>query len=331
MAFRPKLVLDLMKESYAEWSDDKASRLGAALAYYTIFSIAPLLIIVIAVVSFFWDNQSGAVQQEVVFQVRTLIGDEGATLVETMLDNSSRPGSGNILATVLGLVALLFGATGVFVQLQDALNTIWDVRTAPGRGLASFLSSRLISFGMILVVGFLLLVSLVISAVISAIGASFSEIINLLVSFLVIWLLFASIYRILPDVEIRWRDVGVGAFITAALFVIGKWGLGLYLGRSSAASTYGAAGSLVILLLWIYYSAQIFFFGAEFTQVYARRYGSRILPSPHAVSVAPSGQADCPDPEPPPAALPAPSGKSFRLLPLFLAFLVGRWLGRKTS
>ncbi len=298
MSAKLRIILDLLKEAYSGWSEDNASRLGAALAYYTIFSLAPLLIIAIAIASAVWGGQSGALQENVLEQMRQLLGPQGAEVVQSMLEGTSRPGAGGLLPTVLGVAALLFGATGVFVQLQSALNTIWNVKPDPERGWLNMVAARLLSFGAILVVGFLLLVSLVVGAALSLVSGELTglapgaewlaRLLSLAVSVGVITLLFAFIYRYLPDVEISWRDVWVGAGITALLFTLGKWALGVYLGQSSTASAYGAAGSLVVLLIWVYYSAQIFFFGAELTEVYARRYGTEIRPSEHAVWAHPA-------------------------------------------
>ncbi len=356
MRVKTKPVLDLLKETLSEWSEDNAARLGAALSYYTIFSIAPLLIIVIYIVGMVWGNQSGQVRAEIINQIQSLTGPQGGEAITTMLDNASSEKSEGVLATVLGFAALLFGATGVFAQLQGALNTIWDVKLKPGGGIKAFLQTRVLSFGMILAVGFLLLVSLVVSTVLTAMSNYLSElmpgtgfvwqIVNIVVSFAVITLLFAMIYKILPDVEIDWRDVWIGAAITALLFTLGKFAIGLYLGHSSAASTYGAAGSLVVLLLWIYYSAQIFFLGAEFTQVYARRYGTRIQPSRHAMRIPEAGEVCEPDEAteptngkapvqqvsggPVPVVRQRPSALK-RVGALVAVFLVGRFLGKHSS
>jgi membrane protein len=285
-----KAAFNLLKETFTDWSRDKASRLAAALAYYTIFSIAPLLVIVIGVVGLILGHRSD-VQNQVLGQVQGLLGAQGADLIRTMIENTSKP-KASILATIIGIVTLILGATGVFGQLQDSLNTIWEVEPKPGRGLLATLRERFISFSMILGVGFLLLVSLVVSTGLAAVGtfiggaigaqAAVGQAINFVISFVVITLLFGLIYKILPDVKIAWSDVWIGAAATALLFTIGRLVLGLYLGRGSVGSAYGAAGSLVILLLWVYYSAQILFMGAEFTQVYATRYGSRIQPAENA-------------------------------------------------
>jgi membrane protein len=287
-----KSGFSMIKESFKGWMDDGALDLGAALAYYTIFSLAPLLLIVIGVAGLVWGRE--AVQGQLVSQLQGVVGPQGSEAIQTMIANAGRHGSG-VLATIVGLVTILFGATGAFVQLQSALNRVWNVEPRPGAGIWSFVRTRLISFGMILGIGFLLLVSLVLTAAVAAIGKwatgllpggeTLVSALTFAVSFLLITLLFAMIYKVLPDVEIAWRDVWIGAGVTAFLFTIGKFLIGLYLGKSSAASTYGAAGSLVVLLLWVYYSSQILFLGAEFTEVYATRYGSRIRPSKHAVPV----------------------------------------------
>jgi membrane protein len=276
-----KTIWILIKETYLEWSEDKAPRLGAALAYYTLFSIAPLLIIVIAIVGFAFGQQ--VVQGEVVDQIGGWVGQDSARVIQKMIESTREPTSG-IVATVVGVLTLLFGATGVFSQLKDALNTMWDVTEKPRGGIMGFIIDRVLAFLMVLVIGFLLLIFLILSAGISALsnylngllpGFSYVlQILNFIISFATITLLFAVIYRILPDTNIAWGDVWVGAAVTSLLFTIGKTLIGFYLGHVSAGSAYGAAGSLVVFLIWIYYSAQIFFFGAEFTQVYARKYGS---------------------------------------------------------
>jgi membrane protein len=287
-----KSGFSLIKESFKGWKDDGALDLGAALAYYTIFSLAPLLLIVTAVAGLVWGRE--AVQGQLVGQMQGIVGPQGGQAIQTMVANAGKEGSG-VLATIIGLVTILFGATGVFVQLQSALDRIWNVEPKPGGGIWSFIRTRMISFGMILGVGFLLLVSLVVTAAVAAAGKwatsllpggeTLVNILTFAVSFALITLLFAMIYKVLPDVEIAWRDVWIGAAVTALLFTIGKFLIGLYLAHSTVASTYGAAGSLVVLLLWIYYSSQILFLGAEFTQVYATRYGSQITPSKNAVPV----------------------------------------------
>jgi membrane protein len=293
-----KAFWEVLKCAGSQWLEDKAARLGAALAYYSIFSIAPLLIIVIAIAGFVFGHQ--AVEGQVSEQIRDLVGEEGANAIQAMVANASKPGSG-IIATVVGVAMLFLGATGLFGQLQDAMNTVWEVQPKSGRGILGILKDRLLSMSMVLGTAFLLLVSLVVSTALEALGGRLlgdaragvlGQAINFAVSLVVITLLFAMIYRFLPDARIAWRDVGLGAAMTALLFVLGKWCIGLYLGQASVGSTYGAAGSLVVLLVWLYYSAQIFLFGAEFTKAYANRYGSRIVPTENAVPVTEKARAE---------------------------------------
>ena len=283
----------ILKLSYQEWKEDRASRLSAALAYYTIFSLAPLLLIVIAVTGLFWQQQ--AVQEQLLNQIQGLVGAEGARFISDLLTGASNPAKG-ITATIFGIITLIFGALGVFNELHNSLNIIWNVKEEETKGflqaVKKIVVDRFLSFTMILGIGFLLLVSLVISTGLSAVqttlGNAFPlseliwQIINLVISIGVITVLFALIYKVLPDAEIAWRDVWLGGFVTALLFSLGKFVIGIYLGNSAVGSSFGAAGSLVVLLLWIYYSAQILFFGAEFTQVYANNYGSKIVPEGEA-------------------------------------------------
>lgn len=290
----------IFKDTFFEWQEDRADRLAAALAYYTVFSLAPLVIIVLGIVGFLFGQQ--AVGDYLLQQMQGLVGEEGAQVFQTIMTNSSQPSS-SLLATLIGIGTLLFGALGVFGQLQDSLNTVWGVTAKPGRGVWGFIETRILSFTMLLAIGFLLLVSLVLSSVLSAFtgylntlladfSGIFLQVLNFVISFGVITLLFAMIYKILPDVEIKWSDVWVGAAVTSLLFSIGKYLLGLYLGYQSFGSTYGAAGSILIILLWVYYSAQILLFGAEFTQVYARRFGSQIVPDEDAVLISPEMRAE---------------------------------------
>lgn len=295
---KPKIIVELLKETVKEWQEDKASRLAAALAYYTIFSLAPLLIIVIAIAGSIFGEE--AARGEIVGQIQGLVGTDGAQVIETAIENADQPFTGSI-ASLISIAVLLFGASGVFAELQDALNTVWDVQPKPGRAIKGFLRKRVLSFSMVLGIGFLLLVSLVLSAALTALstymshllpGATFLwQLLNWFISFGVITLLFAMMYKFLPDVKIAWNDVWIGAIITALLFTLGKSVLGVYLGRGGFATTYGAAGSLVIVLVWVYYSAQILFFGAEFTQVYARRFGSKIVPDENAVALTEEARA----------------------------------------
>jgi membrane protein len=279
----------LIKAAAKEWSEDKASRHAAALSYYTIFSLAPLLIVAIAVAGAVFGEE--AARGRIVEQIGGLIGKDGASAIQTMIENANKPKEG-LIAGVLGVVALLFGASGVFGQLQSSLNSIWEVEPKPGKGIWGFLRSRFLSLSMVLVIAFLLLVSLVLSAALTALGGWLGTLIpgqevllrigDLVVSVAMVSVLFAAIFKYLPDAEIRWKDVWTGSIATAVLFTLGRYLIGLYLGRSAVGSAYGAAGSLVIVLLWIYYSTQILFYGAEFTQVYASRAGSKVKPSADA-------------------------------------------------
>jgi membrane protein len=293
-----KLIRSLVLETYEEWTRDRASRLAAAMSYYTIFSIAPLLVIAIGVAGLVFGRE--AAMNQVVGQIRGLVGNDGAQVIQSILQNASKTTSG-IVATLAGVVTLLIGASGAFGQLQDSLNTIWEVKPRKGRGIKGVLRDRLLSFAMVLVIGFLLLLSLMLSAVLAGVGkylsdmlpmsSAFLQAMNFGLSLAVTGFLFALIFKVLPDAIIRWRDVWVGALVTAVMFSLGRFLIGLYLGRSSIGSAYGAAGSLVVLLLWIYYSAQILFLGAEFTQVYARTFGMKIVPKPNAEPLYPTAEA----------------------------------------
>ena len=279
----PRQIWDLTKKSVLAWRADHASSMGGALAYYTLFSTAPVLIIAIAVAGFFFGED--AARGEILVQLRGLLGDDGATAVQGLLEGASKPAQG-LLATLASIAVLVLGATTVFAELQTDLDRIWKADSAEQKGgLWSLLRSRLLSFGLVLALGFLLLVSLILSAALAAFGqwwgAYFEgwetvlETINFIVSLVITTGLFAMIYKLLPNVEIAWRDVWIGAVVTAVLFALGKTLIGFYIGRSSVASGFGAAGSFVVLLLWVYYSTQIFLLGAEFTGVYAREHGSR--------------------------------------------------------
>jgi membrane protein len=286
----------ILKRAVAGWWGDNVPRLGASLAYYTLFAMAPILIISIAIAGFFFGPE--AVRGEVVSQIRGLVGETGAQAVQAMLENAATRGDGT-LATIVGLVTFFLGSTGAFLELQTALNAIWRVKPRPGAKVRDFVVQRLISFGLVVGVGFLLLVSLLVSAALAALNRYLGQIFpaltavweagNVLVSLFVITLLFAMVYKILPDVRLRWRDVWVGALVTAGFFSIGKQLIGLYLGTSSIASSYGAAGSVVVLLVWVYYSAQVVLLGAEFTRFYVERVRGQPPPMRYAQ----------PDPSPP--------------------------------
>lgn len=285
----PREWWHLLKEAASDWSHDRAPRLGAALAYYTVFSLVPFLVVTIAVIGLVFGQE--AAQSAILDQIANLVGEQSAAAIKEMIQRADQPSTG-LVATGLAIATLLLGASGVFGQLQDALNTVWGVEPKEGRGVWGFIKDRFLSFVAVLGTGFLLLVSLVLSSALAALGKWFSgllplpeavlELLNFTVSFLIITGLFALIFKVLPDAKVAWRDVWVGAGLTAALFTIGKFALGLYLGKSNVASGYGAAGSLVLVLLWVYYSAQILLYGAEFTQVYANRLGERIVPTPDA-------------------------------------------------
>ncbi|MFN2447647.1 MAG: YihY/virulence factor BrkB family protein [Vicinamibacterales bacterium] len=271
------------------WWDDNGPRLGASLAYYTLFAIAPVLLVAIAIAGMVFGAE--AVRGEIVGQLDELVGTDGARAVQALLEGASRRQSG-IVATILGSITFVLAATGAFLELQVALNTIWRVKPNPSANLWAFTLDRLRSFGLVVAIGFLLTVSLAVSAALAALSGWLDRLvpgwpilwqgINMLVSLAVITVLFAMLYRFLPDVRLRWRDVATGAFVTALLFTVGKQLIGLYLGRSSTTSTYGAAGSVIVLLLWVYYSSQIVLLGAEFTRLYAQREGVRPQPEEFA-------------------------------------------------
>jgi membrane protein len=275
-------IWSLLKETVEEWQQDKVDRMAAALAYYTLFSIAPLLVIAVAVAGAVFGQE--AARGEVVAQIQGLLGKAGAEVVQTALANTQTSESNGIVPSIISTLALIFGASGVFIQLQDSLNAVWNVDESPQGGVKAVVRKRIFSFAMVITIGFILMVSLVISAGLAALSTftnhlfpaleSLWKIVNITISLGVFTLLFALIYKYLPDIKIGWRDVLVGALFTSILFSIGKELLGLYLGNGSFGSAYGAAGSVVTVLAWIYYSVQIMLFGAEFTQVYTRRYGS---------------------------------------------------------
>jgi membrane protein len=282
----------LVKETFSEWSNDKAPRLGAALSYYTIFSLAPLLLVVIAVAGLAFGRQ--AAQGQLLGQLSGVVGPDAARSIQTMIAKAGLHGHG-VWATIVGVLTLGLGATGVVLELQDALNTVWKVAPKPGRGIKGIIRDRLLSVAVVLGFGFLLIVSLVASAALEGLQKLVHDIIpgwvvlgyvlNYGVAIGVIGLMLALIFKLLPDVKMAWSDVWIGALVTSVLFHIGKLAIGLYVGRASVASTFGAAGSLAVLLVWIYYTTQLILLGAEFTRVYANHYGSRVAPSENAVAV----------------------------------------------
>src|SRR3954467_9967579 len=287
-----KNAFSLIKQTAVEWLDDKAPQLGAALAYYTVFSLAPLVLVLLAIIGVLFRDDPAGAWSRVTEQMGYFLDKSAVQVVTDIAADASKPGK-STMATIVGIALALFGASGVFGQLQDALNTIWGVKAKPGEGMMSFLRARFVSFAMLGGVLFLLLVSLTIEALLKGFshyvqahlfgGLAIAIAIYLLFDLAVVVLVFAMIFKFLPDAEVQWRDVWIGAIMTAIFFGIGKWALGLYLGSGAAASAYGAASSLITLLLWIYYSSQILLFGAEFTQVYTNRSGRRIKPNEHAV------------------------------------------------
>ena len=282
------------KQTFQEWLQDKSPQLGAALAYYTVFSLAPLVLILLAIIGvIFRDDRAGA-WDKVTHQMSYFLDQSAVQVVQSIAQQASQPGK-STLATIIGVALALFGASGVFGQLQDALNTIWGVKAKPGRGVWGFLRTRFLSFAMVAGICFLLLVSLTLEGVLKGFshyvqsalpgGIVIALTVYLIIDSAVVVFLFAMIFKFLPDVEIQWRDVWIGAVLTAIFFGVGKWALALYLSSGAAGSAYGAASSLITLLLWVYYSSQILLFGAEFTQVYASRAGRGLKPAKYAVRI----------------------------------------------
>ena len=294
----------LLKETFQEWQADKASRIAAALAYYTVFSISPLLVIAIAIAGAFIGDSTA--QELITTQITSLAGEDAVKPVLMALNNMSQPQVRGV-ASLVSIAVLLLGASGIFAQLQDALNTVWKVKPQPGQGILPFIRKRVSSFFMVIAIGFLSILSLILSAVVSTLSrfdinswlqkfgvyipyidslrssAVVWESIDFIVSLGLMTFIFCLMFKYVPDVKIAWKDVFIGSLITALLFLFGKFLLGVYLSGGSLGSAYGAAGSLIVLLAWIYYSAQIILLGAEFTQVYARLYGRKIRPSKHSV------------------------------------------------
>lgn len=285
----------ILKESAAGFIDDKVLKLSASLAYYTVFSVAPMLIVIIFFCDLFLGKE--AVEGTLYSQIKGLVGNDAAIQVQQMIRNATLSQDMS-WATIIGFITLVIGATGVFAEIQDSINTIWRLKAKPkkGKGLLTMVLNRLQSFSLVVSMGFILLVSLVVNGMIEILNKNLAKlfpeitvvlmyILNLAITFIVISALFAIIFKVLPDARIRWKDVIVGAITTAILFMLGKFGIGLYLGASKIGSTYGAAGSIVIILLWVYYSAAILYFGAEFTRAYVHHFGERIYPNQYAVWV----------------------------------------------
>jgi len=306
MADRLRLWRKVAGETFSQWDAHNAWTHSAALAFYTLFSLAPVLIVVVSLSGAVFGQER--VRSQVVREFQQLMGHDTGQAVQGILETAAKMVTGGLAGTV-GLVTLLFGATAVFIELQTALNVVWEVAPKPGHLLRTLLFKRLLSFALVIAIGFLLLVSLILSAGLNALqeymktrmGApALLDVLNVLFTFAVFSLLFALIYRVLPDVEISWRDVWLGSFVTSALFSLGKWLIGLYLGHNQIVSAYGAAGSVVIILLWVYYTALIVLLGAEFTRVYSRHFfGSRREATPGAERVH---TEEVPGPNPDPAA-----------------------------
>ncbi|HKQ37392.1 MAG TPA: YihY/virulence factor BrkB family protein [Verrucomicrobiae bacterium] len=294
---RIKDIFEVIKGTFKEFMEDKAMRLAAALAYYAIFSIGPLMFVLVSLAG--WIFGDDAVRGQVHGQISGMVGEESAKTIESMM--AAKKLGTSPITTILGVITLAIGASGVFGQLQDALNTIWEVKAKPGLGIWSFLRDRFLSMSMVLGLGFLLLISMVLTTAVQALVSRGGQLLPIpdavtgvlseVFSFVVVGLLFAMIYKFLPDVKLGWSDVFTGALVTAALFTGGKFLLGLYLGREGTASSYGAAGSVVVILLWIYYSTIILLFGAEFTQTYALKRGHKLEPSKYAVPVTQEARA----------------------------------------
>ncbi|MDX6188249.1 YihY/virulence factor BrkB family protein [Flavobacterium sp. Fl-318] len=284
---------NLLKDTFLEFNEDNAIKLSASLSYYTLFALPPLLIIIITICGFFFGEE--AVTGELYGQINRLVGNDAAIQIQEAIKNVQLSDS-NVFITVFGVVMLLIGASGVFAEIQSSINFIWGLRAKPNKGLKKFIQNRIMSFSMIASVGFLMLVSLMLNTVLDLLNSRlklyFPEstvylfyVINLVLVLASITLLFAIIFRTLPDGVIKWKDAFIGASCTAALFMIGKFAIGFYLGSSTIASVYGAAGSVIIILVWVYYSAIILYFGAEFTKVYAKSYGGQIVPNEYSVEI----------------------------------------------
>ncbi len=283
-------ILNVLKQAAAGFSEDKVLTLGAALAYYTLFSIAPMLIISIAIAGWLFGVEAST--GEIYAQIAGLVGPNGAKSIQAMVESASQQPATGLFSSIMGVLVLILGATGIFGQLQDSLNLIWRVQPVPGRSIATILRQRLLSLSMVMVIAFLLLISLVASAALSSIGKHFDaflpagslpwQVLNFATSFAVITFLFAAIYKILPDVYLAWGDVWRGALLTALLFTVGKSLIGLYLGRGDVTSSFGAAGSLISVVVWVYYSSALMLFGAELTRAYVKQIGHEVTPKSHS-------------------------------------------------
>lgn len=286
-----KGVWKLIKDSFEGFDNDKVLKLSGSLAYFTIFSIGPMLLVIIFFADLFYGRE--AVEGTIYGQINGFVGSEAAAQIQQIIKNASMSGNSTVTA-IVGFITLIIGATTVFAEIQDSINTIWNLKTKPEKGWLKFFLNRLLSFSVVIGLAFLLLVSLVLNGIMEAFSNRLSNVfpelavmviyvINLILTFVVITLLFATIFKALPDARIKWRDVMTGAIVTALLFMLGKFAISYYIGRSNIGSTYGAAGSLIILLLWVYYSSIILYYGAEFTKAYAVHFGNRIYPNSYAV------------------------------------------------
>lgn len=288
-----KKALEIGRETFRGFMEDKCPQMAASLSYATVFALPPLLLLLLYLLGLFVDPQE--FRGRIVGEVAKLVGREGAEMVGTIITQANRPGGG--MMAIVGAIMLVIGATGAFVQLQDALNTAWEVKPDPKQGgLKAFIGKRVLSFGMILAIGFLLLVSFVIAAVVSALGDAMrsymggageivAQVVQIVAGLAITWVLFALLFKVLPDAEISWKDVRVGALVTAVLFGIGRVAIGFYLGKNTSLSAFGAAAALAVLLIWIYYAAMILLLGAEFTEVWARKHGREIEPEEGAVKI----------------------------------------------
>jgi len=287
---RTIMIGSVLKDAALGWSAHRGQKLGASLAFYTTLALAPLTLIAVAIAGYFFGEE--AARGEIVDQIEDFVGRAGATVIESLIQKASEPHHSRV-ATVISIGLLLFGATSVFVELKDSLDMIWEVKPKPGLGLWTIIKTHFLSFGIVMGTGFLLLVSLLLTAMLTAfsnwigswmpVPVSLAFLFDVPVSFIVITLLFALIFKLLPDVTLRWKDVWIGAVVTAVLFMIGKFLIGVYIARAGIGSIYGAAGALVVVLIWTYYSSQILFFGAEIIRAYANRRGRHVIPTEHAV------------------------------------------------
>ncbi len=289
--FKFKNIWGLIKDAGIGFSDDKVLKLSGALAYFTVFSIGPMLIVIMYFADLFWGRE--AIEGTIYGQIKGFVGPEPAAQIQEIIKNVTLSGKSKVTA-IIGFITLLIGATTVFAEIQDSINTIWNLKVKPEKGWLKMILNRLISFSVVIGLGFLLLVSLIVNGLLEALSNRLLNmfpdlaivtiyIINIIITFIVITFLFAMIFKVLPDAQIKWKDVLVGSIVTAILFMIGKFGITFYIGSSDIGSTYGTAGALVVLLLWVYFTSLILYFGAEFTKVYATQYGSRICPNHYAV------------------------------------------------